>query len=191
MPLHGLGRRVLVVGDSCAGKTTLGAELAAHLGVPFIDLDELHWEPGWTPVSTAVLCERVERATSGDGWVLAGNYSAQRHVSWPRGQSVVWLDLPLRVTIARIVLRSYRRSRTGELLWGTNQESFLRHLMLWDEKQSLIRWTLGHHRGLRKRYEASMQDGAFSHLHWHRLRSQRELERWKFALATDRHLPPC
>jgi adenylate kinase family enzyme len=183
--LPALGRRILIVGASCAGKTTLGTDLAARIGVPFIDIDALYWGPAWTAVATSVLCERVDRATSDDGWVLAGNFSSQRHVSWPRAQSVVWLDLPLPVVIARIVARSYRRSRSGDLLWGVNRESFLRQLKLWDENQSLIRWTLSHYGGLRQRYEASMRDPAYRHLSWHRLRSQREVEDWKRELTRD------
>ena len=36
-------RKVLVIGVSCAGKTTFGARLAANLGLKFYDLDDLYW----------------------------------------------------------------------------------------------------------------------------------------------------
>ena len=32
--------RVILVGVSCVGKTTIGSLLAAHLGYPFFDLDQ-------------------------------------------------------------------------------------------------------------------------------------------------------
>lgn len=35
-------RRVVVMGVSGAGKSTVGVALAAHLGVPFVDGDDLH-----------------------------------------------------------------------------------------------------------------------------------------------------
>lgn len=40
--------RIVIVGTSCAGKTTLGKKLAQESGIPYTDLDDLHWNPGWT-----------------------------------------------------------------------------------------------------------------------------------------------
>jgi adenylate kinase family enzyme len=40
---------LVIVGDSCSGKTTLGEELAERMFCPFIELDALYWKPGWTP----------------------------------------------------------------------------------------------------------------------------------------------
>ena len=37
-----MARRIVIKGTSGVGKTTFGAELAARLGVPFIELDALH-----------------------------------------------------------------------------------------------------------------------------------------------------
>ena len=52
-PLGGRGdppmRRVSVVGSPGAGKSTLGAALAARLGGPWIELDALNHQPGWVP----------------------------------------------------------------------------------------------------------------------------------------------
>jgi adenylate kinase family enzyme len=80
-------RRVLVVGNTNAGKTTMARKLAARLGVPHIELDALFWEPGWVEADTDVLLERVAAATSGEGWVTCGNYSRAQHVLWPRADT--------------------------------------------------------------------------------------------------------
>ena len=42
-------RRVIVVGNSGAGKTQFGARLAARLEIPFVDLDDEFWGAGWVP----------------------------------------------------------------------------------------------------------------------------------------------
>ncbi|KAJ3554224.1 hypothetical protein NM688_g3216 [Phlebia brevispora] len=68
--------RVQIVGNSGVGKSTLGAELAATLGVPFIALDTLFWLPGWRKstidefkTSVRAALDQCER-----GWVVDGNY---------------------------------------------------------------------------------------------------------------------
>lgn len=46
-PGTSVGRRIHVIGNSCAGKSTLGQRLARALDVPFVELDALNWQPGW------------------------------------------------------------------------------------------------------------------------------------------------
>ncbi len=42
-----LGHRIVVVGPSCSGKSTLASQLAALSGASFIELDALFWKPNW------------------------------------------------------------------------------------------------------------------------------------------------
>lgn len=184
-PQRALGRRVVVVGDSCSGKSTLANLLAQERGCPVVELDALYWGPGWTHAEPEAFCAAVDAATRGSAWVLAGNYGVQRGVSWPRADAVVWLDFPLRITLARIVARSWRRWHRGELLWGTNHEKFWRQFRLWAPHDSLIAFTLQHHGALRQRYLAALHDEAYAHLHFDRLRSPRALERWLRELGLD------
>ena len=69
------GRRVIVVGLSCSGKSTLGARLAEALDVPFVELDALYWKPNWTDSTAGEFREKILAATAGDDWVVAGSYS--------------------------------------------------------------------------------------------------------------------
>ncbi|MER6939714.1 shikimate kinase [Nocardioides sp. NPDC127514] len=39
--------RVSVVGSSGSGKSTVARRLAETLGVRYVELDALHWRPGW------------------------------------------------------------------------------------------------------------------------------------------------
>ena len=180
-----LGERIIVIGDSNAGKTTLGRRLAEHLGVPFIELDALFWEPGWVEPETAVFRERVRRAIATDAWVVDGNYrSRQQDISWAAADTVVWLDLGLATLVRRCVQRSWRRSRSGDLLWGTNRERFWNHLMLWDPQRSLIAFTIRTHHARRRDYEAAVADPRWSHVTFIRLRSRREVDDWLGEILT-------
>lgn len=171
-------RRVVVIGNTCAGKSTLAAGLAERLSVSFIDLDALYWEPNWQAAPLNEFRRRVDEATGADGWVLAGSYSSQWDISWARADAVVWLDIALPVIVARILRRSYQRWRSGELLWGTNRERFLPQFKVWDERTSLVAWAVRHHAAKRRAYEAAMRDERWRHVRFQRFHSNREAEQW-------------
>lgn len=113
-------RRIVVVGNTCAGKSTLGEALAKALSLRFVELDALFWKPNWQQPELVEFRTRVDEATREGGWVVAGNYTTQqRDISWPRADTVVWLDVPLPLLVTRVLTRSFARWRKRELLWGT------------------------------------------------------------------------
>jgi hypothetical protein len=172
-------RRVIVGGPTNSGKSTLGAEIARRLDVSFIELDALWWLPGWTERDLDEFRGLVREAIDGrDGWVIAGNYSRQMDITWPLADTVVWLDFPLRITIPRILRRSWQRWRSGELLWGTNRERFWPQLKIWDPGESLVAFDLKWHGEWRHRYETAMAAPEWRHITFVRLRRPRELRAW-------------
>jgi adenylate kinase family enzyme len=175
-----IGRRVHIMGNTSAGKSTLGARLARALDVPFVELDALNWEPGWMGLHTTnpqELERRIREATAGDGWVVAGSYTAiSQHVFWPRLQTVVWLDLPLPQLLWRVITRSWRRWRTKELLWGTNYERFWPQLMVWRKEDSLIWWAATQQRRKRREMLRFMAEPLWGHIRFVRLTSSAEVE---------------
>ena len=175
--------RIIVVGPSCSGKSTLAESLAGLLDVPFVELDALYWKPGWTHPTDDEFRANLCQATAGDGWVVAGGY--HRHsslITWPRAQMVVWLDFPMRTIVPRIIARSWKRWRSHELLWGTNTEDFWSQLKIWDQR-SLIAFAFTQRRTNRERYIAAMADPQWAHIRFVRLRSPREIRDFVHAFA--------
>ena len=172
-----MGPNILVVGDSCSGKTTVAAALAQRLALRHIELDALNWEPNWTQASDAVFLDRVLTAIAEPGWAMDGNYNRLlRPHTWTAANTIVWLDFPLRITIPRTLARSWRRWRNQELLWGTNRERFWEHFLPWD--RSLIWWTLKRHHRRQRTYSAAMADSQWEGAQFVRLRSPAEVERF-------------
>ncbi|MFA7297409.1 MAG: adenylate kinase [Dehalococcoidia bacterium] len=169
--------RIIVLGSSCSGKSTLAQRLADSLNAPFVELDAIHWRPGWTSTPDDEFRGLVEAATSGDTWVVAGNYRRiTQPTIWPRTDLFVWLDLPLSTTLRRMVRRTWRRWRTRELLWGTNVEDPWQHLRLWEYDKNLFTYTVLYHRSRRAEYARAMADPRWAHARWVRLRSPAEIE---------------
>jgi len=161
-------RRVSVVGSSGSGKSTLASELAARLHVPHVELDAIFHQPGWTPLPEEEFTAAVAAAVAADGWVVDGNYSAVRPLVWARADTVIWLDLPRRTVMRRIVWRTLRRAATRAELWNGNRESW-RNVFSLDPQQSIIAWSWHKHAALAERYTAAASDPANAHLRFIRI----------------------
>ncbi len=167
-------RRVSVVGNAGSGKSTLGRALAARLGVPHVELDGIYHQPGWTPLAEEELVRRVGEAAAGDGWVIDGNYTAVRSLIWARADTVVWLDLPRRTVMRRIIGRTVRRVISRAELWNGNKEPW-QNLVRRDPEASVIAWAWHKHAVYRERYAAAARDPAWAHLRFVRVTSRRDV----------------
>ncbi|GAA1898960.1 hypothetical protein GCM10009716_05980 [Streptomyces sodiiphilus] len=142
-------RRIALVGPVAAGKSTLAAAIAAHTGLPHLDLDALFWTPNWTPAPAAAFRTRVRQALAQEEWIADGNYGGDiAEILLHRAELTIWLDLPLRICLPRLVRRSLRRAATGEELFGGNRETY-GHLLARD---SILWWGPAHHRRHRARW---------------------------------------
>jgi adenylate kinase family enzyme len=141
-----------VIGGSCTGKTTLSRRLAQRLGVPHVELDTLHHEPGWQEAPAEVLQARVEAALAAapDGWVVDGNYHGKLGTSvLERADTVVFLDLPRRVALRRVLLRTLKRVVSREELWNGNRETLGNAL----SRNSIVWWVIRQHGSYRTKWD--------------------------------------
>jgi adenylate kinase family enzyme len=131
--------RIVVVGTSGAGKTTLARGIAARLALPHIELDAINWQAGWhdlTRHDPPDFARRVTEAVQADRWVLDGNYSPVRDIVWMRATHLVWLDYSRPVIMARVIRRTLRRLAMRTELWAGNRERW-RHML---RPSHPIRW---------------------------------------------------
>jgi adenylate kinase family enzyme len=164
-------RRVSVVGNSGSGKTTLAGQIAVVLAVPLLELDAVHHQPDWQPLDTGEFRRTVSEFTSGDAWVVDGNYSAVRDIIWSRADTVIWIDPPRHRVMRRLAARTLRRMVTRAELWNGNRE---RLSFLFSREESVLLWAWTSHHKLRSRYQAAQADPANAHLSFIRLRTPSE-----------------
>src|SRR3954447_11058143 len=105
--------RILILGRTGSGKTTLARALAAALDVPHVELDSLYFGPDLSTAPLPVLRERTSEAIAGERWVTDGNKRAVRDLVWPRADTVIWLDYGFHVSVWRLAKRA--RARTSSL----------------------------------------------------------------------------
>lgn len=131
-------------------------------------------EPGWRQADPDVFRQRVARIDSQNAWVADGNYSGRvNDLLWPPATTIVWLDLPLVVTVPRIVRRTLVRGVRKVELWNGNRER-LRHVF---HAEHPLWWTLRRHWDRRRSYAQHMD------ARWVRLASQPDIDRWLESLS--------
>jgi len=168
--------KINVVGTTASGKTTFGKELAETLGVAFIEMDAIFWEPNWQEPSDTVFFENLQKAIDLPSWVLDGNYTRTIPIKWKDVDTVIWLDYSFRKTIFQSVSRAIKRSYYKTELWPNtgNHETFGKMF----SKDSIILWCLRNYQINRKKYEAAMNNPEYSHIQFVRLRSHREAKEY-------------
>jgi adenylate kinase family enzyme len=170
-------QRILILGRTGSGKTTLARELAATLGVPHVELDSLYFGPDFSTASLSVLRERTTAAIAGDRWVTDGNKSAVRDLVWPRADTVIWLDYPLVVSLWRLGRRAlWRTSALTAQAAETDRKARLLRQLLSAAKGVLT--ALRSHKGQRREYPRMFAKQENQHLAVVRLRSPRATRDW-------------
>ena len=163
-------RRVVVLGTTGAGKSTLAGRLAVAIGAEHVELDGFNHGPNWTP--RPEFAADVADVLTRPGWVVDGNYIERvAETLWPRADTVIWLDLPLRVILPRIVRRTAGRVRARTELWNGNRES-------WSALTVLLPWAVRSQRRHRAELPSRLAELERAGVRVFRLSSAAAVDRW-------------
>ena len=168
--------RIVVVGTSGAGKTTLARKIAALLVTPHIELDAINWQSGWRDLTRhdpEEFVRRVAEAIAAEAWVVDGNYGPVRDLVWPRATHLVWLDYERPVIMARVISRTFLRAVLRTELWAGNRERW-RQLL---RPSHPIRWAWSTWERRRRETAERLAQIECAHLMVYRLRRPTEVQR--------------
>ncbi len=169
--------RIIVIGTTSSGKSTLAEKLASKLALDFVELDALYWQPNWVGTPNDEFAAKVADATRGDRWVVAGNYSRTRPITWPRAQLIIWLDYSFPVVFWRLITRTVRRNLSREVLWGTNIDRFWIHFKLWSD-ESLVKWLFKTYWRRKREIPALFALPEYQHLELIQFKTPDETDAW-------------
>lgn len=148
-------KRVAIISTASGnGKTTTGRALAEQLDVPFVELDALHHGPNWAEPTADEFRARVEPFVASDAWVIDGTYRNKLgDLVLEHAEVVLWLDLPMRVWLPRLLRRTAVRIVRREELWNGNRER-LRDAL--HPRNSVVSYALRGYRDRRRRYASEL-----------------------------------
>ena len=113
-------KRVAVIGCIGAGKSTLARALGEILGLPVVHLDRLWWQDGHYRITgpetvmsrtmdSDAFRQRQRELAREEAWIIDGGYIPDLDIRLARADTVVFLDLPRRVCLWRLLKRHNRR----------------------------------------------------------------------------------
>lgn len=114
-------RRILIIGNGGAGKSTLAAALSAYTDLPVIHLDRLYWRAGWEQTPRSEWVETLRQLMAPDAWILDGNYRGTLGERLERADALVLLDPLTPVCLWRIVRRRFGVRQTADLAEGCDE----------------------------------------------------------------------
>ncbi|MFC7843794.1 adenylate kinase [Streptomyces sp. NPDC057382] len=170
--------RILVVGVTGVGKSTLAHILSSRLGLPYHEMDALYFNgPDWA--TNNKLTEDVSRLTAEPHWIIDSLGCPEvRDLLWDRADTVMWLDYSKRVIMPRVLRRSFRRTVTREVLFGGNRETWAG----WLSREHPAWWAWSQHGARRREVERRVRDTRFAPLDTLRFRHPNDTAAWLASL---------
>lgn len=97
--------RILVIGSPGSGKSTFSRKLSGILEIPLTHLDMLFWNEDKTTVDNHIFLKRLDKALSGESWIIDGNYLNTLEIRLKKSDTVFFLDYTLETCLEGVKSR--------------------------------------------------------------------------------------
>lgn len=102
--------RILLIGCSGSGKSTLTRELAKKLDLPVLHLDRIWHATNYDDDAKQFLRQtQLDFIAKNDYFIIDGNYTGTMDCRIPHANLIIWLQIPRRLAMYRIIMRSIKR----------------------------------------------------------------------------------
>ena len=139
-PLAALGRRIMILGLTNSGKSTLAVALSVKLGIPAIHLDQLQHRPNtnWEQRPEAEFASLHDAAICEPAWVVDGSYSRVMPQRLLRATGIIVVTDSLATRYRRYFARTlFQKVRAGALEGGQDGLNWKMLAWLWKTRSSI------------------------------------------------------
>ncbi len=170
-------KRILIIGNSGAGKSTVSRAIGARLKMPVIYLDEHRWVTATEKLSQEAFEQKLRPLIGPNCWVMDGNYTASLPLRLSRADTVVYLDLPRSVCFRRVLIRY-----AADIWRGRPRYSDGRNLIpLWSQGIDFLRFVWRYPIDTKPTVERRLSEHHAVNIV--RLMSQSQIDQWLATLA--------
>jgi adenylate kinase family enzyme len=131
-PLESFGRRLMILGPTNSGKSTLAVAIGAKLGIPVVHLDQFRHLPNsdWQERPQVEFKALHDAAISEPAWVMDGSYSILMPQRLARATGIIVLDDHFLRRLWRYLKRSSVQTHRAGALEG-NRDSIKWGMIHW------------------------------------------------------------
>jgi adenylate kinase family enzyme len=164
-------RRIVIVGASGAGKSSLAEELSCILRIPCFELDGSTEQD--RPESD--LQAYVHRIAGLEAWIVPADYTSIRQILWPRAEAILWLDYPLPFALTRLARREFTVYLIQKVFVRQTYSNFW---MKYLNKLQAFRRAFYMHRRNRRNLLSLLQQKEFTHIVLLRFKKPAQTSAW-------------
>src|SRR5436305_13716253 len=97
--------KIVIMGSSGAGKTTLARKLGPMLKINVIHLDRLFWECGWKAKTRETRIDILQKRIMEKQWIIEGTYLHISELHLKAADTIIFLDIPPLSCLCRLIKR--------------------------------------------------------------------------------------
>ncbi|GIO25623.1 AAA family ATPase [Ornithinibacillus bavariensis] len=84
-------KKITILGNPGAGKSTLAKKLGNMLNIPVYHMDTFYWKPGWVARDEQELLQLHDEVLTQERWIIDGNYSVTLSKRLEEADTVIFL----------------------------------------------------------------------------------------------------
>jgi adenylate kinase family enzyme len=116
-------KRILIIGCSGSGKSTMSRELTKRLSLPCVHLDQLYWKPNWVKSDSEEFDAKLQVELEKDEWILDGNFDRTLALRMRYADTVILFNYPRLLCLWRVWkrVRHYRGTTRPDMTDGCEE----------------------------------------------------------------------
>ena len=103
-------KRICVIGNSGAGKSTFSNKLAKKFDYPLCHSYKIIWQAGWVKAPKGELINKIQEFIAQDKWIFDGNGKSTYDIRLAKADLVIFLDLNPFLCCWRAIFRALTTS---------------------------------------------------------------------------------
>ncbi|WP_245419923.1 hypothetical protein [Phyllobacterium salinisoli] len=98
--------RIMIIGGSGSGKTSLAREISRITKLPIVHIDWFYYDPGWQLRKHDLVHQDVIQVANQPEWIMEGNHTKSMEYRASLADMIIFLDIATSIRLVRTIRRS-------------------------------------------------------------------------------------